>query len=104
MASDRYSYRFFWARQPMIHGFCRKVLLGLGQDLYLQVRWRPKPDYCVSLIRQIRCIVTDHPQSWGQSAGSLSISTHILTNPTSPPFKAAIMVRASKFQSPFRHR
>ncbi|KAF9789744.1 sterol esterase [Thelephora terrestris] len=29
--------------------------------------------------------------AWGQSAGSQSIIVHILTNPTSPPFKAAIL-------------
>ncbi|KAF9789721.1 Alpha/Beta hydrolase protein [Thelephora terrestris] len=29
--------------------------------------------------------------AWGQSAGALSVSIHILTNPTNPPFNAAIL-------------
>ncbi|KAF9789755.1 Alpha/Beta hydrolase protein, partial [Thelephora terrestris] len=34
------------------------------------------------------------------AAGSQSIIVHILTNPTSPPFKAAILVRACEFEIP----
>ena len=93
MASDRCSYRFLWARQPMIHGFDRKVLLGLGQDLYLQVRWRPKPGYCVSLIQQIRCTAANHShralrkagvRAQGQSQSALTSSPTLRTLPSRP--------------------
>jgi acetylcholinesterase len=30
--------------------------------------------------------------SWGQSAGSASITAHLATNPVNPPFRAAILV------------
>ena len=31
--------------------------------------------------------------SWGHSAGALSITAHLVTNPDKPPFKAAVFVR-----------
>ena len=35
--------------------------------------------------------------SWGQSAGALSITAHLVTSPVHPPFEAAILVRIGPF-------
>ena len=39
--------------------------------------------------------------SWGQSAGGISITAHMVTNPVNPPFKAAIPVRTCKSRNTF---
>ena len=37
--------------------------------------------------------------SWGHSAGGTSVTAHLATNPTNPPFKAAIFVRYHDLKS-----
>ena len=69
----------------------------MDQDLHRQVRRRSEQGHRVSpcgpsVRRHSGSLTSYASQSWGHSAGSLSITPRTATNPANPPPKAAIFV------------
>lgn len=93
-------HKYFWIlAEKFFLAWTKTYISKFGGDLNKVTMWVFSPDPCASspqIAHIARC-------SWGHSAGSLSVTTHLTTNPVNPPFKAAIFVRVCSFNTRFEY-
>lgn len=67
----------------------------MGSEIHHSVRWRPHKSYHVgvSCVDLLYTLITHRVFRWGESAGAISVSLHMLTNGGNPGglFRAAFM-------------